>query len=85
MGIMKKILLYLSYAIITFSLCCLIYFPIKKEMEQNERSNYLIIDSHHYKYYAIDYMALDKQCLRVIDNNYKNIIICGPYTIKQLK
>lgn len=85
MGIIKKIIQYILIAIIVTCVIILIYFSIKKENDINKKCNFVIIDSRGYQYYAVDYMVLENDCLRLIDNNYRNVIICGPYVIKQIR
>lgn len=85
MGFIKKIMQYILITIIVSSVISLIYFSIKKEKDINERCKYIITDSRGYKYYSIDYMVLKNNCLKLVDNNYENVIICGPYVVKQLR
>jgi hypothetical protein len=85
MGIIKKILQYILIAIIATCVIKLISFSIKKENDINKKCNFVIIDSRGYQYHAVDYMVLENDCLKLVDNEYKNIIICGPHVIKQLR
>lgn len=85
MGIIEKILQYILIAIIASCVITLIYFSIKKENDINKKCKFVITDSRGYQYYAVDYMVLENDCLKLVDNEYKNVIICGPHVIKQLR
>lgn len=69
--------------IVLITLLCVILY--RCEENKYKECKYLIIDSHKYQYHAISYEILDKNCVNMVDENNRNVIICGQYTIEEIK
>ncbi len=58
---------------------------VKCEENKYKECKYKIIDSNKYLYHAISYKVIDKSCISMIDEDHKRVIICGEYTIEEIK
>ena len=70
-------------AIFSMSVVVFICFLcVKYEENKYKNCKYIIVDSHHVRYHAITYNILnDSTCVQMINEQHKQIIICGHYTI----
>jgi len=58
---------------------------VKCDENKYKECKYLIVDSHKYQYHAISYKVIDNSCVSMINEDHKNVIICGQYTIEETK
>ena len=83
-GYMNRYDVIVGIIIMVLMLSTIVFF-VKHDENKYSQCKYLVIDSHKFHYHAISYKVLDNNCVNIVDQNHKTVIICGQYTIEETK
>ncbi len=84
MGKFEKLDVLVGISLMVMTIVSSVLF-VKCEEDKLVKCKYRIIDSHNHYYHTSSYEELPSNCVSLINENHKKVIICGQYTIERIK